>query len=85
MKKIWKWTLQPGKTTIEMPKDAEILTVQTQFHEPQLWALVDPGNNIEIREFITVGTGHSIEKELGKYIGTFQLHNGSLVFHAFEI
>lgn len=84
---IWKF---PLKTTdaqkLSLPKGAEILCVQTQFNEPCLWALVEEGNT-EFRVFETFGTGHPVHCDMGvdrKYIGTYQLDGGSLVFHVFE-
>jgi hypothetical protein len=83
MKTIWKWTLQP-ETTIAVPRGAEILTVQAQHNEPQIWMLVDPNAETEERTFQIHGTGHDIPDAPGKYIGTFQLRGGALVLHAFE-
>lgn len=86
---IWKYELEiTDSQVIKMPKFATILTVQMQGVTPCLWALVDPSNPpIEGREIQIFGTGHPIENEIGmdrKYIGTIQLHGGSLVFHVFE-
>lgn len=87
-REIWKFEL---KTTdnqkIEMPVGAEILTVQTQNETPCLWALVDPNADKETRCFEVFGTGHSVNYDVGvarNYIGTYQLHDGSLVYHFFE-
>lgn len=72
-----------------MPENAKVLTVQTQNGYPRLWALVEEKNPIEQRIFLTVGTGHELpelpEGKDGRYIATFQLENGELVFHVFEI
>ena len=70
-----------------MPKDAEILTVQTQNGKPCLWALVDPKAETEIRVIEIFGTGHPVLSDMGtsrKYISTFQMQEGRLVFHVFE-
>jgi hypothetical protein len=86
MKQIWKWALTPN-CAISMPIGAEVLCVQTQNNLPCLWALVspDPGElGYEHRHFRTYGTGHYMPDNPGKYIGTFQLNNGVLVFHVFE-
>jgi hypothetical protein len=90
MKTIWKYELKP-ECELEMPLGAEILTIQMQFGEdtvpfehPRLWALVDLGVEKEKRSFCTYGTGHSLPDKPGRYIGTFQLDSGSLVFHVFE-
>lgn len=86
-KQIWKFPINLDKSIVQMPKDAEILTIQTQNDTPCIWALVNPENANESRHFEVYGTGHNIYYEMGidrKYIGTFQLHGGSLVFHLFE-
>jgi hypothetical protein len=83
---IWKFPLVQGRTNhIEMPVGAEILTVQVQDIVPSIWALVDPNAEKEVRSFNTFGTGHPIEEDIArKYIGTYQLGGGELVFHVFE-
>ena len=97
-KTIWKFELETKDNQIvKMPINAKILTIQTQFDKPCLWALVDPNADKEDRFIKIFGTGHSVRynkcspmlgaeelDECIKYIGTYQLHNGSLVFHAFE-
>lgn len=89
-KVIWKFSIdtQPY-TEAEMPKGAEILTVQSQFNEPEIWALVDPEKEKETRRFAIIGTGHEIpdvvSRNFKKYIGTYQLDNGNFVFHVFEL
>jgi hypothetical protein len=67
-----------------MPEDARILCVQTQNEWPCIWVKVDTEATKKPRTIITHGTGHPILHEPGKYIGTYQLENGSLIFHVFE-
>lgn len=86
-KSVWKYKLESGDPhSIEMPAGAQILTVQVQMGDPVIWALVDPDAEIETRNFRTFGTGHSIGVDVNKlvYIGTWQIFNGTLVFHLFE-
>lgn len=86
-KQIWKFEVSWNETTIQMPKDAEILTMQLQNGKRCFWALVNPKNEHELRYFEIYGTGHSIYYDMGitrKYIGTFQLEDGLYVFHLFE-
>lgn len=86
MKTIHKYVITPKKLLLEMPKGAEILTVQSQHESACIWALVDSEAPLEDRHFDVVGTGQPIE-ETGikrKYIGTFQLGGGALVYHLFE-
>ena len=86
---IYKYPLiQTDGFEIEMPKGARILTVQVQDGEPYIWAIVNPDNDTEVRGFRLAGTGHQLNT-MGftdmVYIGTFQLYDGGLVFHLFEI
>jgi len=71
-----------------LPVGAEILTVQTQGETACMWALVNPNETQkEARNIEIFGTGHPIGYDMGisrKYISTFQMHGGQLVFHAFE-
>ncbi len=86
-KTIWKFEINPSNLSIEMPKKAEILTVQQQNGEACIWALVNPDEEKEERVFEIFGTGHSVPVDMGierKYINTFQLNGGALVFHLFE-
>jgi hypothetical protein len=83
--RIWKYPLEvTDYQDIEMPQDAEILTVQVQRGTPCLWALVNPDKPREARRIFTVGTGHDARHIVGwHYVGTYQLHMGRLVFHVF--
>ena len=88
-KSIYKYQLEVTDTQkIELPVGAEILTVQTQNEIPCLWTLVDPnGIEKETRIIEVFGTGHPVGYDMGvsrKYISTFQLRGGQLVFHVFE-
>ena len=84
---IWKFNFEiTDYIELEMPKGAEILSVQTQHETPCIWAGITAGNGTEIRKFRVFGTGQPITmNENGlKFIGTFQLMNGSFVGHLFE-
>lgn len=91
MKKIFKYeVLIRDHFNISMPKGAKILTVQAQHKVPQLWALIDPDEEETLRNFRLAGTGHDIPADLHregeyKYIGSFQLFNGDLIYHLFEL
>lgn len=65
--------------------DAQILTLQTQGSVPTIWALCDSSKTEVGRTFETFGTGESFDSANMSYVGTFQMHNGSLIFHLFEI
>lgn len=85
---IWKYPLETtDHQTVIMPNNAEILTVGVQFGKPCLWVKVEQTNSQETINIATYGTGHLIAKEDEKldYIGTYQLHEGQLIFHVFKI
>jgi hypothetical protein len=84
---IWKFPLTiTDVQQVLMPHGAIILTCQTQGEAPVLWAIVDPDRPEANREIHMFGTGHPIPPNGGgrRYIGTFQIAGGSLVFHVFE-
>lgn len=85
MKAIWKYPLAvTDEQTVNMKQGAEILCVQVQDGVPCLWAVIDDVLPGRLRSFRLYGTGHPVD-DLGRYVGTFQLHGGSLVFHLFEV
>lgn len=84
MNAVWKYTLQGPVTMLEMPLGAKVLSLQVQDNQPQIWALVDPAQFKVKRTFLAVPTGGEFESAGMKYVGTFQINNGSLVFHIFE-
>jgi hypothetical protein len=85
MRTIWKFLVEPfDEIKIEMPKGAEILTVQNQKENIQLWAIVNPNVEKEIRKFHVYSIGQEMNNINEIYIGTFQIDNGDLVFHLFE-
>ena len=90
MNTVWKFQI-PALTqfNVTMPKNAQIIHVDSQLEQACLWAVVDPGALTETRSFILVETGHDIPAfdyplERLKHCGTFMLSGGSLVFHLFE-
>jgi len=88
-KTIYKYLLSvTDLQEVSLPIGAEILTIQTQGETACMWALVDPNEmQKEIRYIEIFGTGHRINCDMGvdrKYISTFQMIDGRLVFHAFE-
>lgn len=87
MKTIYKYELQiVDDQLIDLPLYAELLTVQMQNGRPRLWAVVDTELKTEKRYIRIHGTGHSISSVgVLKYISTFQMEGGSLIFHVFEV
>jgi hypothetical protein len=82
MKTIYKYPLHSKDCTLQLPKGAEILTVQLQNEIPTLWALVNPMTVTEERHICIVGTGWDVEDTM-KYITTYM--DGYFVWHAFEL
>ena len=85
---------------IDLPEGAEVLHVNLQNGLPYIWVLHDAtllGDQVvagrpdmkdavtERRTFRLAGTGHPIDGTIKKYIGTFMMHGGALVFHFFEL
>lgn len=88
MNQIWKYPLYVQDVqTVEMPDEADILTIQVQGDAPYIWAMVNPDAPLNPRKIRIYGTGHPVDPNLSaeRYIGTFQLKNGSLVLHVFDI
>jgi hypothetical protein len=83
-KAVWKFELPSVITDVQMPIGAEILDVQVRHGVVCLWALVDINAPRTTRVFQYYGTGHTLEPNPGRYIGTVQMSDGYLVFHIFE-
>lgn len=84
MNVIWKYTVQGPRVTVEMPEGAQILSLQVQDNQPQIWALVDPSKPTVKRYFCAYPTGAAFDATALTYIGTFLINGGTLVFHIFE-
>lgn len=83
--KIWKHVLAvTDEQQVRLPADANILAVATQNGVPCIWALVDPEKPLTDHRIYTHGTGHDVSPNAGRYVGSYQLHGGQLVFHIFE-
>jgi hypothetical protein len=84
---IFKYALPvEDDATVEMHDGAEILCVQNQREQACIWALVDNRAPVRAYRFAVRGTGHpckGLSKE--RYVDTFQLMGGSLVFHVFAL
>ncbi len=90
MKRIWKFELLADQrtTTVDMPRNAEVLSTAFQGQALFVWALVRPAAPVEERTFAVYGTGHDVpEDEAAEFIGTAHLNDGGspLVFHVFDL
>lgn len=70
---------------IEAPEGAQFLSVQQQHGQVQLWARVNTNRPMAAYRFGVHGTGHELNAFTARapHIGTFQICEGSLVFHLF--
>lgn len=85
MKTIYKYPLEIREgQCVDMPEGAIILSVQLQNDKPQLWVLVDTLRPLESRYIKIYGTGNPCDGSPNKFIGTFQMNDGRLVWHVFE-
>ena len=88
MKTIYKYPLFVTRTQdVRLPIGADILTIQVQNELPYIWALVDPMAEKESVTIEIFRTGEQINFDMGAdrvYISTFQVIDGTLVFHAFK-
>jgi len=87
---VWKFPVKIDDIIeIEMPVGAEVLHFDVQpdgFRgQPCIWARVDPEAPKEVRKFRFAGTGHGLEDEVGKHVGSCQMMEGRLVWHLFEL
>lgn len=81
---IWKIALKPAQVQdIEVPADAEMLTISEQFDQICVWFKCDPDKPTTKRRIAMVGTGDTAP-EGARYIGTGFLYGGKLVLHVFE-
>jgi hypothetical protein len=84
IKRVYKYQLvMGGWSHVYMPEGAEVLCVQVQNAEPFIWARITVGAPPVMYHFRIAGTGHDLGSNVGRYIGTFQLDGGALVFHVF--
>lgn len=82
---VWKFPLVINDYQhVGIPALATILTVQVQKGVPCLWVRLEETASVEPRQIITVGTGHPFPDYPLRYIGSYQLSAGALVFHVFE-
>jgi hypothetical protein len=87
MRTIWKKVIPVQDSfSLDLPVDAEVLTVQTQHGIPCVWFLCEDTPHATRRFFELRGTGHECGGIYStQYVGTFQLESGRLVFHLFEV
>jgi hypothetical protein len=83
---VWKYQVVVSNYLqhFKIPKRASFLVVEVQGEDPQMWFLVNPKNEKELRSFRVVDTGNpTIRAIRDKYLGTFQ--QPPYVWHLFEV
>lgn len=71
---IWKFALKTMiEQSIEMPENAQLLSVQVQSRQPCIWGVVNPYNENSKRIFYTFGISTDLPEANLKYVGTYQM------------
>lgn len=84
LQRVYKYKLTLDDwVSIAMPEGAVPLFVDVQLGSPYIWARVAIDAPPVIHHFRIAGTGHDLGSNVGRYIGTFLLADGALVFHVF--
>lgn len=73
------------RVTLMMPAGAQPLAVMLQNQQVCIWARVNLWRSPVETVFRIAGTGHDLEEDVGDHVGSFQLADGALVFHVFQI
>lgn len=70
---------------IVLPYEAEILTIQSQFDEPVLWAIVNTEVTVHEERIISMYETGKMLPEMSdkKYLSTIQSDGGNYVLHCF--
>lgn len=87
MKEIFKYPIETKEEQkIWVTGPLCLLCVQIQMKEPFIWALVDTCAPSVPVDILIHGTGNPINHSIAhehRYLGTYQLDDGALVFHVF--
>lgn len=82
-KAVYKYPVNAGDDSAELPLGAEILRIDSQDGEVFLWALVSPEQVIKETQRIHVAPTGFVFDDIGKeYVNTFFLN--AMVFHVFK-
>lgn len=85
MRTIYKYPFeigQGGDASIQMPEGATIRRVVVQHDTPTIWAEVDTGAKLVVRNLRVYGTGHPIPAG-AVYVGTWD--DKPFVWHLYEL
>ena len=82
---ISQYLVTPPTMTLDLPKEAKVLTIQVQDGEPQMVVLLNTLHPTEWRKFVVYSTGEEVAPPHAlTYCGTYQLSNNQPAFHVFE-
>ncbi len=87
--KVFKYPISvkySDTVVLSLPLGAQLLHVDCQHNQWNLWAMVDDQCNVfEDRSVRVAGTGHELSDAKLRHINSFLMEGGRLVFHAFEV
>ncbi len=84
-RRIWKFELSSAPTAgVMMPKGSHVLSAAAQGKVVCVWAICDPEQPVEPRDFWVLGTGFLAPDGDERYVGTAHCTDG-LVWHVFEV
>lgn len=83
---VLKYTLhERGTAVLDLPRGAQILSVDDQCGALQLWMLVRSGVPKEARRILVAFTGFDDVPSTAVFIGTALSDGGNIVRHVFEV
>ena len=89
LKKVYKYVIDdPQGTSMNLPANAEILTIGLQYGKINIWAEVPETWEKNERIFCAIATGERFDKSCHRYVGTVQVPStplGELVWHIYEV
>jgi hypothetical protein len=86
MKTVYKYRLPLDEAfTIDLPRAAQLLSIQVQDGDAVLYALVDTEFESVSVEFRQVLTGQALPDVALNYIGSYRFRLDGLVYHIFEV
>ncbi len=82
------YLLDTGRTTVEMPAGAKILSIGLVKGRPVLWAIINPDEPLEERTFCSLVKGDNVPQEDGiklEYINTVRSSQEDVCHFFFEV
>jgi hypothetical protein len=83
---VFKHPLRDNINVLTLARGASVLSVQEQNGVLCLWEQhsIDDEDEIEVRTFVIVGTGHPFDPRGLIWIATVQVSGGAFVWHIYE-